>query len=107
MAESIVAVAEDPCHALIYEDEDVRVYRVEIRPQQATLLHRHTADYISLIVASGQVDDCSPGTSPKRIHYQAGEVRTSPAGRVHQVRNVGELPFRTLVIEFKAAVLGE
>jgi hypothetical protein len=96
-----VDVAQEPCHHLVFENEFVRVFNVEIPPGETTLLHCHAHDYAAFVVGPAEIEDAPAGQAPRRRILAGGELDRGHAGLVHRVTNTGPAPFRNVVIERK------
>lgn len=100
MAEKkIVEVSAEPSHKLVFENNHVRVYYVEIPPGGATLLHRHSHPYFAGIIGPAEVDDAPLSQEPQRKRFQGGETASGKAGLTHQITNVGKTPFINVTVE--------
>ena len=98
----VVDVAEEPRHHLVLENEFVRAFAVEIAPQDRTLCHRHPQDYLLYVASDSEIVSAARGEEPKRLSYRDGECELSKAGLVHVVENLGNKPFRNVVVELSA-----
>ncbi len=96
-----VDVANEPHHHLVFENERVRVFNVDIPPHSSTLLHRHANDYGVVIVGPAEVEDKVPGEPPRRKSYKGGEIHSGHRGFTHTVKNLGDHPFLNVVVELK------
>jgi len=81
----------------------VRAFAVEVGPRERTLCHRHPNDYLLYVASDADVVSAARGEEPKRLSYRDGECELSSAGLVHVVENLGEQPFRNLVVELLPA----
>ncbi len=97
----IVEVGSEGFHRLVFENEYVRIFNVEVPAGEATLVHWHERDYVAVIVGPAVVEDEPTGEAPRRKEYTGGETPRGERGFTHRVRNVGEATFRNVVVEFK------
>ncbi len=99
-APQFVPVRNEPRHHLAFENSYVRVFRVEVAPHDSTLLHEHALDYV--FVSLGPADIISAPLGKPELHMQLKdtEVHFARAKVVHVARNLSDLPFRNLTIEF-------
>jgi quercetin dioxygenase-like cupin family protein len=89
---------------LLFENEAVRVWSMELAPGEDSPFHIHTRDYLFVY------------TTPSKIAFversgQLGETRAYEDGFVnylavgdgltHQIRNVADIPHRQILVEFK------
>jgi len=95
----VVDIAEEPRHHLVLENEYVRAFAVEILPHDRTLCHRHPQDYLLYVASGSEIISAARGEEPNRLSYRDGECESSEAGLVHVVENLGDKPFRNVVLE--------
>lgn len=98
-APSIVEITADPAHHLAFENDYVRVFKVEIAPHAATLLHHHRHDYISVALGLSQLQNDVFGKPPVKLTLQDGETRFIPGGFAHIAKNLYDQPFRNINVE--------
>ena len=77
----------------------MRVFKVEIPPHGATLLHRHRHDYFIVALAPSDVVSDVQGKGPIAIKMKAGEIRFATGGFAHVARNQSDAPFPHVDIE--------
>lgn len=97
--EHVVPIEGEPRHHLVFENEYVRVFAVEIAAHDRTLCHHHRHDYLLYVASDAEVVSTARGEAPKQLNYQDGECEMSKAGLTHVVENLGESPFRNVVVE--------
>ena len=97
--EHAVLIEEEPRHHLIIANQYVRAFAVEIAPHERTLCHRHPYDYILYVTGDAEIVSAAKDKPPERQSHHAGECELLPAGLVHVVENLGERPFRNVVVE--------
>src|SRR6185436_5442213 len=73
----------------IYKDSRVMVFLLDIPPKNATLLHRHDRDMLSIFVAGGRTRASFDGGEPFEDVFAAGDVRFRSAGFTHSTENLG------------------
>jgi hypothetical protein len=98
-ATSGVPVAEEPHHHKVLENDYVRVYKLELAPQEATLMHQHGIDYFALMLSDTILTNERVGAKPARVNWKGGEIRFSKGGFSHIVRNEAASPLRNITIE--------
>src|SRR4051794_12581195 len=96
---SEVGMDAEPHHHLALENAQVRVFRVEVAPHTATLMHRHGRDYFFVTLGAAEIENDVAGKPPASVKLQDGEVRFSPGGFAHLAKNLGDTPFRNVTIE--------
>lgn len=97
---SEVAITAEPHHHLVLENEQVRVWRAEVAPHDATLMHRHEHDYVFVSLGESDVENTVQGKPPATLKMHDGETRFSPGGFAHIARDLADTPFRALAVEF-------
>ena len=97
---SEVEITSEPHHHLTIENEHLRVFNVEIAPQEATLMHRHHHDYIYVTLGASHISNEVQGKAPVEVKLPDGETRFSAAPFAHVARDLSEQPFRNVTIEY-------
>ena len=69
-----VDVGAEPSHKLVLQNGSTRVFRVELAPGQATLLHHHSHDYVAVHLSAAQVENARQGGATGLVTVQLGEV---------------------------------
>ncbi|MGH9545924.1 MAG: hypothetical protein ACRD23_11985 [Terriglobales bacterium] len=96
---SEVEITAEPSHHFALENKYVRVFKVEVAPHAATLMHRHRHDYIYVTLGAAQVENDVAGQSPATITLQDGETRFVPGAFAGIAKNLSDQPFRNIAIE--------
>ena len=94
---------------LLFENERVRVWDLALAPGETLPLHRHELDYLYVVIGGGTLQTgFADGTADEPRQMADGEVRfravTSPGGEqraTHSATNVGDSPWRNIVVELK------
>ncbi len=97
---SEVEIAAEPHHHVALENEYVRVFKVEVAPHEATLMHIHHHDYVFVTLGASEVENDVKGKPPVTLKLQDGEVLFVPGNFSHLARNLADTPFRNVTIEF-------
>jgi hypothetical protein len=84
----------------IYRDARVRVLLLDIPPGQATLLHRHDRDLLSVFVTGGKTRAVFNGGAPVDDTFAVGDVRFRSAGFTHSTQNRDSVDFLCVIFEF-------
>jgi quercetin dioxygenase-like cupin family protein len=95
-----VEITAEPHHHLVLQNLYVRVFKVEVAPQEATLMHRHRHDYVYVTLGSTEISNQVEGKPPTTIKLQDGEVKFTPGNFAHIARALAATPFRNITIEF-------
>jgi quercetin dioxygenase-like cupin family protein len=94
-----VEITSEAQHHLVLENEYVRVFKVEVAPHEATLMHRHHHDYVFVTLGASEVANEVEGKPTVQLKLQDGETRFVPGEFAHVARNLAPTPFRNLTIE--------
>jgi quercetin dioxygenase-like cupin family protein len=94
-----VAITAEPSHHLALENEQVRVFRVEVAPHASTLVHRHGHDYVFVTLGDAHVSNEVQGKSPVDLQLPDGRTSFTPGGFAHAAKNLADTPFRNVTIE--------
>jgi quercetin dioxygenase-like cupin family protein len=97
---SEVEITAEPHHHLALENQYVRVFKVDVPPHDATLMHRHRHDYVFVTLGASQVSNEVEGKPAAMLKLQDGEARLTPGNFAHIARNLASTPFRNVTIEF-------
>jgi quercetin dioxygenase-like cupin family protein len=96
---SEVAIDAEPHHHLVLENAQVRVFKVEVAPHTATLMHRHGRDYFFVTLGAAEIENDVAGKPPASLKLQDGETRFSTGGFAHIAKDLADTPFRNVTIE--------
>jgi mannose-6-phosphate isomerase-like protein (cupin superfamily) len=92
---------------LMFENERIRVWDLSLQPGQSLEKHVHHEDYVFIVLEGGSlvhVDD-EDASKDVAVNYETDQVvwLEAGAGLVHnKLVNVGDKPYRNLVIELKS-----
>ena len=84
----------------IYGDGRVTIFLLDIPSGQATLLHRHDRDMLSVFVNGGRTRASFNGAAPVEDSFKPGDVRFRSAGFTHSTENIGTDRFLSVIFEF-------
>ena len=91
---------------LLFENDRVRVWDLRLAPGESTGLHRHSTDYLYVVIGGGMLQALDADENERRPAERMadGEVRfrTIDGEDVHEAVNVGEVPWRNIVVELKS-----
>jgi hypothetical protein len=99
LAASEVEITNEPHHHLAFENEYVRVFKVEVAAHDATLMHRHRHDYLFVSLGAADVSNEVEGKSPAQLKLQDGQTGFLLGNFAHIARNLAASPFRNITIE--------
>jgi hypothetical protein len=94
-----VEITAEPHHHLTFENKSVRVFNVEVLPNDATLMHWHRHDYIYVTLGDTEIANQVKGKPPITVNLKDGQTAFTPATFAHLVREPTDQPFRNVTIE--------
>ena len=99
----------DVATTLLYEDESVRVWEMNLEPGEYTDLHHHACDYLLMIDSGDLVAGIPPlGSAVEpfvgKVPAEGNTVRV-PAGGTEWALNVGQETYHEILVELKDAPL--
>ena len=98
---------------VVYEDDSVRVWRLELAPGEESPIHRHELDHLLIQVAGDRIavipepDTEGPYTREMAADVVPGAVVTVGRGGVERARNVGDREYLEIIVELKGALPGD
>jgi len=95
---------------LLFENDRVRVWDMQLAPGESSELHHHDSDYVFAYVSPVRLESTEPGGEPKVSVFEDGYVQynvVGRAGRTHRVRNVGEEAHRHVIVEILGPSVSE
>ena len=84
----------------LYGDGRLTIFLLDIPPGQATALHRHDRDMLSVFVNGGRTRASFNGAAPVDDTFTPGDVRFRSAGFTHSTENIGTDRFLSVIFEF-------
>ena len=94
-----VEITAEPHHYLIFSNDQVRVFNVEVPAGSQTLMHWHRHDYIYVTIGATELSNEVDGKPPATLKLQDGETRFSPGPFAHLVRVSPGQPFHNITVE--------
>jgi len=87
---------------MIFDNDDVRVWEMDLAPGAVCGLHHHTMDYVLFILSSANVGAQSPG-GRKMMPFpvKARATYFVPAGGIESAHNMGDTRFFEALFELK------
>ena len=99
------AVKDEIGSAVLFEDDRVKIWDLQIEPGQGHGMHRHSNDYILVFVGDCRLRGINADGSTRfeqDMHHGQVVHRTLEGDEdVHDALNVGDTPSRNLIIELK------
>jgi quercetin dioxygenase-like cupin family protein len=94
-----VEITAEPHHHLAFENKSVRVFNVEVDPNDATQLHWHRHDYIAVTLGPAEIANNVKDKLPVTVKFADGDTRFVTAPFAHYVRTTSPQPFRNVTVE--------
>jgi quercetin dioxygenase-like cupin family protein len=94
-----VEITNEPHHHLVFENQDVRVFNVQVDPTTETQMHWHRHDYFAVTLAPAEISNTVLDKPAVTTKLTEGDVRFASATFAHSVRDVGPDPFRNVTVE--------
>jgi beta-alanine degradation protein BauB len=92
---------------VVFEDDRVRVWILKLAPGEESPTHQHELDHLLIQVAGDRIaavpepDSASPYKEYIEADVLPGIVTYVPRGGIETARNVGEKPYREVIVELK------
>lgn len=89
---------------LLFENDRVRVWDLQLAPGESTGLHRHQTDYLYVVIGDGQLQPVDSAGNRKPVQpMQDGEVRFRhiDGEDIHEAINAGPGTWRNIIVELK------
>jgi len=94
-----VEITAEPSHHLVLDNEYVHVFKVEVAPHAATLMHVHHHDYVFVTLGDAHLSNEVKGKPPVEVKFADGDTRFAPGNFAHIARDLSDQPFRNVTIE--------
>jgi hypothetical protein len=101
----VVPIDQEPSHKLVFENEYVRVFSVEVAPRSETKYHRHERDSVGVILGDAEVESVRVGEAPVRLMLKDADANFTKGGFAHKAVNKSDRPFRNVLVELKKMVV--
>jgi len=99
VAPSTIEITAEPNHHLLFENKYVRVFKVELAPHAAMLVHHHRHDYFFVSLGPSDIENDVAGKPPALRKFQDGETFFVPGDFVHTAKNLSDQTFRVVAVE--------
>ena len=93
----------DVANKLLFENELVRVWEMDLAPGERSDRHRHDLPYLLCVLAGSSVDAEIEGAGRVELPVQPGSVYFVPPGATETAINASGERFREILIELKGA----
>ncbi len=98
-APAVITMDDEPHHHLVFKNDVVKMFVLDLRPRDSFLMHGHDHDDVSIVIGDATTVSTSPGQADVLSISKTGEVRFAFSGRVHSVRNIGQTAYRAVSID--------
>jgi quercetin dioxygenase-like cupin family protein len=97
-ADDIVKIAPEQ-HAVLFENDQIRMLKVTVKPGDKVPLHRNPAN-VHYVLTGGKLRFTDPDGSTQEVELTAGQVIPAPEGS-HAVENIGDTEMQSIGVELK------
>ena len=91
--------------AVLFENERIKVWEMDLQPGEESDLHRHDRDYILVIIEGDRIAGVPPEGVESKHYIEAsvepGKVYYQRSGGTETARNVGDQRYYEILIELK------
>lgn len=84
---------------LVYRDESVRVWTLELAPGQEAPMHQHPCDYVYVVVHGGRTEMRLADGTVVPSEDDGGHSVFHTADQPHSLKNVGMTPYKNIIVE--------
>jgi beta-alanine degradation protein BauB len=87
---------------VLFEDDEAKVWLLELAPGQATPWHAHSCDYVFVITKPG-VARCEyvDGSIEEQVDDPRGSAQYRPRDLPHRLVNTGNEIYQNIIVELK------
>ena len=86
---------------VLFENEHVRVWQNNLEPGESSDWHRHTSNYLFVATVRGKLQIEFDDGSSHANNLELGQVVMGEKDSIHQLSNVGDKPYTSVIIELK------
>ncbi len=91
----------DVANRLLFENEHVKVWEMNLQPGEASDFHEHTRPYLMCVVQGSSIDADFEGGESLKIPVEPGTVFYVQPGARETAVNRSDVQFREILIELK------
>jgi hypothetical protein len=92
-------LADEPHHQLLFQNQDARVFLLELPRLASTQSHCHSHPYLYVVAATGRSSNTVEGQGPISRDWNGAEARFIYRPIQHVIRNEAMTPYRELIVE--------
>jgi quercetin dioxygenase-like cupin family protein len=97
--QTAIPLKSEPHHHLVFHNDLVNVYTVQVPPHDTVQLHKHETDAIGIVLSNTEITVRSPGKPDSHQNVVNGQMRLQTAGYVHSTSIDGENAYRNMTVE--------
>ena len=94
-----VEITAEPSHHQIFQNDQVRVFYVDVAPGAGTLTHWHRHDYVFVTLGPTEIINAVEGKAPIPQKLADGDTRLVPGNFAHHVHDTAPTDFRNVTVE--------
>jgi len=98
-AAPIIEITAEPNHHVMFENEFVRVFKVQLAPHAAMIVHTHRHDYFFTSLGESHIENDVVGQPPALRTFRDGETFFVPGDFAHTAKNLSDQTFRVVAVE--------
>jgi hypothetical protein len=98
-----VPITSEPHHHLVFSNDRLHVFRVEVAKGTSTLLHEHAVDYFWIGIGAAEFANDVPGKPEVKVSSVDGGVHFTKGNFAHVARIDGPTAFRNVTLELPRA----
>ena len=95
-----ISASEVPQLKEIFKNNRVSVSRLDLPAGDATPMHKHDRDMVTVVVSGDRIQQTLSGKKPTSDKPESGDVKFKSAGLVHATKNVGSVPYVAVAVAF-------
>ncbi len=85
--------------SLVYADDRVRIWLLDLEPGEESGLHEHPCDYVYVALTAGRTETVLADGRRMAATDAVGDAVRHVAGPPHSLRNVGESRYSNVIVE--------
>ena len=94
-----IEITAEPNHHLMFENEQVRVFKVQLAPHAAMIVHNHRHDYFFTVLGESHIENDVVGKPPALRTFHDGETFFVPGDFAHKAKNLSDQTFQVVAVE--------
>jgi hypothetical protein len=94
-----ISIEKEPHHSLAFENDQIRVFHLQLQPNEATKIHRHATFYAYFSLRPVTISNEVSGHAPVMTQLEQGELRTSKGGFNVSERNQSNVQADIFVVQ--------